>query len=300
MTLDTSSYNIPVARSVAALRAAVKAWRQEGETVGLVPTMGAIHEGHLSLVDLAQEKVGRTVVSIFVNPTQFGPGEDFNTYPRQEADDAHQLATRGVDLIYAPDVTEMYPDGFSTTVHVTDVAEGLCGGSRPGHFDGVATIVTKLVLQCAPDIAVFGEKDYQQLQVIRRVVADLNIPTQVIGGATLREKDGMAMSSRNAYLSDNERGIASSLNETLAQACRDLTAGKLPADVLRSGRGALEQSGFDQIEYLEIRKAANLAPLADEALPISDSVRVLVAVRIGGTRLIDNMGAEPPSATQKL
>jgi pantoate--beta-alanine ligase len=196
---------LPIVRTVAELRAQVAGWRKAGQRVGLVPTMGALHEGHLSLVRLAREHAERVVVSVFVNPTQFSPNEDFDAYPRDEAHDAGLLAGVGCDLLFAPGVAEMYPPGFATTVTVAGVSEPLDGTARPGHFVGVATIVSKLLNQCGPDVAVFGEKDYQQLQVIRRLARDLDLPVEIVGGPTARAEDGLALSSRNAYLSAAER-----------------------------------------------------------------------------------------------
>ncbi|MBP7649736.1 MAG: pantoate--beta-alanine ligase, partial [Phenylobacterium sp.] len=201
---------LPIVRTVADLRSQVAAWRKAGETVGMVPTMGALHAGHLSLVTLAKTKAVRVVASVFVNPTQFAPHEDFDAYPRDEAKDAGLLESAGCDLLFAPSVAEMYAPGFSTTVTVSGVSEPLDGAARPGHFAGVATVVSKLLLQCGPDIAVFGEKDYQQLQVIKRLVADLDIPVEVIGAPTARAEDGLALSSRNAYLTPAEREAAPS------------------------------------------------------------------------------------------
>ncbi|MEM8826947.1 MAG: pantoate--beta-alanine ligase, partial [Pseudomonadota bacterium] len=200
-----------IIRTRADLTAAVSGWREQAETVALVPTMGALHAGHLALVTAARQAATRTIVSIFVNPTQFGPGEDLSRYPRQETADAAALADAGADLLYAPGVEEMYPDGFATNVRVGTLAEGLCGDARPGHFDGVSTVVTKLLNQARPDIALFGEKDWQQLAIIRRLAADLDFPTEIRGVPTVRDADGLALSSRNAFLSAAEREAASTL-----------------------------------------------------------------------------------------
>jgi pantoate--beta-alanine ligase len=197
--------SIATVRTVRDLRAEVAKWRKAGETVALVPTMGALHAGHLSLIGIAKNHATRIVASIFVNPAQFGPKEDFKRYPRDEAGDLAKLAQAGVHLVYIPDTAEMYPQGFATKVSLPSLTEDLCGAARPNHFEGVATVVTKLLLQCAPDVAVFGEKDYQQLLVIKQLVRDLNIPVQIIPGPILREEDGLALSSRNGYLSLAER-----------------------------------------------------------------------------------------------
>jgi pantoate--beta-alanine ligase len=279
--------NLSVVRTVADLRARVARWRAAGDKVGLVPTMGALHEGHLSLVEAARRQgANHVVVSVFVNPTQFGPNEDFSKYPRQEAADAAKLATVGADLLYAPDVGEIYPDGFFTTVHVASLTDGLCGPLRPGHFDGVATVVSKLLLQCLPDVAVFGQKDYQQLQVIRRMVRDLNIPVMIEGAATVRDETGLALSSRNAYLTPEQLTIARQLNRVLFT-----MADRIAADPNRCrseiewGLEELRVAGFDRIDYLAVCDAASLKPLEIADRP----ARVLAAAFIGKTRLIDNV-----------
>lgn len=286
MTLDTSSYQIPVARTVADLRAAIADWRKQGLTVGLVPTMGALHDGHLSLVDLVKTKVDRCIVSIFVNPTQFAPHEDLDAYPRTEAADAAKLTGRG-DLIFAPTATEMYPQGYSTTINLTGVTGPLEGEARPTHFAGVATVVAKLLLQALPDVAAFGEKDWQQLQVIRRMVADLDIPVKIIGGAILRESDGLAMSSRNVYLSTDERKAAGQLNVIVKDTAAAVAAGKPISTATAEGTQRILALGFAHVDYLEVRDAATLAAFdADKA---TGNARILVAAKIGKTRLIDNM-----------
>lgn len=278
---------IAIVRTVADLRAQVGAWKRAGERVALVPTMGALHDGHLSLVSLAKTRAERVVASIFVNPTQFGPNEDFDAYPRGEARDAELLAGAACDLLFAPSVAEMYPQGFATTVSVTGVSDSLDGAARPGHFNGVATVVTKLLLQCAPDIAIFGEKDYQQLQVIKRFVRDLDIPVEVLGAPTSRLEDGLARSSRNAYLSEAEREVAASLNRALAEAVRRLKAGESVERVEATGRAALERAGFQRIDYFDVRGADDLSHPGPG--PLSVPARVLAAAVIGKTRLIDNM-----------
>ena len=260
-------FELPVVRTVPELRARVRAWRAAGERVGLVPTMGALHEGHLSLVRRAKDSAGRVVATLFVNPTQFAPGEDFQAYPRDEARDAELLASVGCDLLYAPTVDVMYPEGFSTTVTVSGVSAELEGAARPTHFAGVATIVSKLLIQAEADVAVFGEKDYQQLLVIRRLVRDLDIPVEIVGAPTARERDGLALSSRNAYLSEDERTLAGRLNVVLADMARTLADG-----AFRFGH-----SGAEDLHRL------GPGPVGDEP------ARVLAAVRVGRTRLIDNM-----------
>lgn len=278
---------IAIVRTVADLRAQVASWKRAGERVALVPTMGALHEGHLSLIALAKTKADRVVASVFVNPTQFGPSEDFDAYPRGEARDAELLAGAGCDLLFAPTVGEMYPQGFATSVNVTGVSEPLDGAARPGHFAGVATVVSKLLLQCGPDVAVFGEKDFQQLQVIKRVVRDLDIPVEIVGAPTSRLEDGLARSSRNAYLSEAEREVAGRMNVALADAVRRLQAGEPVERVEATGIAALERAGFQRIDYFEVRNADDLSHPGPGPLTVPG--RVLAAAMIGKTRLIDNM-----------
>jgi pantoate--beta-alanine ligase len=275
-----------VARTVDALRARLAPWKQAGDRIGLVPTMGALHAGHMALVDAAQAGCRRVVVSIFVNPKQFGPNEDLAAYPRREAVDLDLLRGAGIDLAFVPPTAEIYPPGFATLVRVGGLCDGLCGAQRPGHFDGVATVVTKLLLQSLPDAAYFGEKDYQQLMIVRRLVSDLDIPVRIEGVPTVRQPDGLALSSRNRYLSQEERRIA----PTLARVLRDIAAAlaAAPAAVgpeIARGRDELARAGF-AVEYLEIREAATLSPLA---AAIAAPARVFAAVRLGRTRLIDNM-----------
>jgi pantoate--beta-alanine ligase len=277
--------SLPVSRSVADLRAAVARWRAQGDSVALVPTMGALHDGHLSLIACAKTLAARVIVSIFVNPTQFGPREDFSRYPRQEAADSAALATMGTDLLYAPPVEAIYPPGFATTVTVAGLTDGLCGAFRPGHFAGVATVVTKLLLQAGPDVAVFGEKDYQQLQVIRRAARDLDIATRIVGAPTMRDAQGLALSSRNAYLSGDEKTAAVQLNKVLATIAERLKAQPdAVAGALADGKAALAAAGFAKLDYLEVCDADTLAPLSIVDRP----ARVLVAAWLGRTRLIDN------------
>lgn len=269
-------------RSLSELRSGTAAWRAAGEAIALVPTMGALHDGHLALVAEAKRRAPRVAVSIFVNPRQFGPNEDLAKYPRREAADARLLAAAGVDLLWAPGVEEMYPAGFATTISVAGVSAGLDGAARPGHFDGVATVVTKLFNQVRPDIALFGEKDYQQLAVIRRMVADLDLPIEIVGVPTQRDDDGLALSSRNAYLSPDDRRAAVALPRALGAAARAIEGGGEAAAALDTARAALVAAGFT-VDYVELVDAASLeAPVVDRPM------RLLAAARIGGTRLIDN------------
>ena len=271
-------------RTIRDLRAQVAVWRDAGERVALVPTMGAIHAGHLSLLAEAKAKADRVVTSLFVNSLQFGPREDFQAYPRDEAKDAAALAAGGSDLLYAPESSEMYPPGFSTKVRVGDLTEDLCGAARPNHFDGVATVVAKLLLQCAPDITIFGEKDYQQLLVIKRLVRDLDIPVEIAGGAIVREDDGLPFSSRNAYLSPAERKIAPVLYQTICNVAADLEQGRGADDASAAARFKLEAAGF-RVDYVAVRNPDTLEALHG---PVKDA-RVLAAVHLGKTRLIDNL-----------
>jgi pantoate--beta-alanine ligase len=276
---------LPIARSVAALRRQVRAWRGEGLSVGLVPTMGALHEGHLSLVHLILGRCDRAIATIFVNPKQFGPREDFAAYPRGEADDAAKLARAGAHLLFAPTPDEMYPPGHVTTVAVGGtLTQGLCAPFRPGHFEGVATVVCKLLLQSLPDRAIFGEKDWQQLQVIRRMARDLDVPVAIDGGPTVREADGLAMSSRNAYLSAEQRRIAAAVPRLLQETGARIAAGSPIAPALEEMRRALPAAGFDSVDYVELRDGESLAALAAP----QPGARLFVAAHLGKTRLIDN------------
>jgi pantoate--beta-alanine ligase len=279
---------LPVVRTIANLRARVGAWRGEGLRIGFVPTMGALHEGHLSLVRLAGTRADRVVASVFVNPTQFGPNEDFDAYPRDEARDAELLAGAGCHLLYAPSVAEMYPPGASTTVTVSGVSEPLDGKARPGHFAGVATVVTKLLNQCGPDVAVFGEKDFQQLQLIRRLARDLDIPVEIVGGPTARAPDGLALSSRNAYLSDAERPVAGRLNVILRRVLERVRVGEPVETAEREAIAELLAAGFSKVDYVEARTPETLERLGPGS--VKGPVRVLGAAHIGRTRLIDNLG----------
>ncbi|CAA7611887.1 pantoate--beta-alanine ligase [Magnetospirillum sp. UT-4] len=280
--------DLDIVRTVAELRQRVKYWRDQGLSVAFVPTMGALHEGHLTLVRVGLELADRVVASVFVNPTQFGANEDLSKYPRQEAKDAELLAGAGCALMFAPGVEEMYPAGFATTVTVAGVSEGLCGTVRPGHFAGVATVVTKLLLQCLPDIALFGEKDWQQLAVIRRLACDLDIPARIVGVPTVREPDGVAMSSRNAYLSPEDRARAPALYAALQAVAAGLREGRGAAELCHRASADLLAAGFHAVDYVEVRDAATLAPVEHLAAP----ARILAAARLGGARLIDNIGVE--------
>ncbi|HVA14395.1 MAG TPA: pantoate--beta-alanine ligase [Stellaceae bacterium] len=280
---------LPVARDIAALRRAVAEWRRAGTVVALVPTMGALHRGHLALIAHARARADRVVASIFVNPTQFGPHEDFGRYPRDEEGDAAKLAAASCDLLYAPEAAEMYPAGFSTTVSAGALAEPLDGGFRPGHFAGVATVVTKLLLQARPDLACFGEKDYQQLQIIRRIARDLDIDCAIDGVAIVREPDGLALSSRNAYLTPDERRIAPALHRMLSDAVARVTAGAVPQDAAAAGAAALLQAGFAKVDYVALCDAETLQPLvAGKGGGRDRPGRALAAAWLGKTRLIDN------------
>jgi pantoate--beta-alanine ligase len=281
--------SIATVRTVKDLRTEVAKWRKAGETVALVPTMGALHAGHLSLIAVAKAHAKRIVASIFVNPTQFGPKEDFKRYPRDEAGDLSKLAQAGVDLVFIPDATEMYPQGFATKVSLPSLTEDLCGAARPNHFEGVATVVTKLLLQCAPDVAVFGEKDYQQLLVIKQLVRDLNVPVQIVAAPIVREEDGLALSSRNGYLAPTERKTAAILHQVLSEAAAALANGEGCDAVTSAGRFKLEGKGF-RVDYVAVRDPETLAPLFG---PIKGPARVMGAAYLGTTRLIDNVPAAP-------
>ena len=272
-----------VIRKVSDLRAAVAAWHAAGDVVGLVPTRGALHAGHLSLVQAAQSDCTRVIATIFVNPKQFNSAVDLAKYPRTEATDLALLKQAGVDILFAPLPEEVYPAGFATTVSVGGVAGPLEGASRPGHFDGVATVVTKLFGMSRADRAYFGQKDWQQLQVVRRMVADLNLPIDVIGIETLREADGLAMSSRNARLSPRARTIAPALYAAMTRAAAALRAGQTGA--LKTCAAAVLAAGFDSVDYIELRDADSLEPLTTPTKP----ARLLAAAWLDGVRLIDNI-----------
>jgi pantoate--beta-alanine ligase len=277
---------VPVVRTIAALRRAVARLRRRGEKIALVPTMGALHAGHLALVRYAHRRVDRIVVSIFVNPAQFAPHEDFGRYPRTFASDLAALGKAEADLVWAPSVETMYPAGFATRLDPGGPATaGLEDAFRPHFFPGVATVVAKLFLQCLPDVAVFGEKDYQQLKVIAHMARDLDLPVKVVGAPTVREKDGLALSSRNAYLTPDERAVAPTLHRVLTLCAAKIAEGRPVTTIMAEGRTAIERAGF-RLDYLEARHAETLAPVHSLE---NGPVRLLVAAKLGNTRLIDNV-----------
>lgn len=277
------------------LRTAVADLRRGGARLALVPTMGALHEGHLTLVREAKKRAERVVVSIFVNPMQFGPNEDLDAYPRVMEEDTRLLKAEGVDLLWAPPVSEMYPAGFASSISVQAVSAHFCGEARPGHFDGVATVVCKLFNQVLPDFAFFGEKDWQQLAVIRQMARDLNLgapqPEAIHGVGIVREPDGLAMSSRNRYLSPDQRSAAATLPQAMRSAIARIEAGEAPAAALAELKQALDMAGFHQIDYAGLADAISLKPVD---MVGERPVRLLVAARIGTTRLIDNMPVRRP------
>ncbi|MBL8680386.1 MAG: pantoate--beta-alanine ligase [Myxococcales bacterium] len=285
-----------VVREPAAFQRAMDEARARGRRVGFVPTMGALHEGHLTLAREARARVGDhglVAVSIFVNPTQFGPNEDFSKYPRELERDVARCATAGVDVVFAPDAASMYPAGERTRVTVRALSEPLCGPFRPGHFEGVATIVTKLFALAGRSVAVFGRKDYQQWRILSRLAEDLMLPVEVVGVRTVREKDGLAMSSRNRYLSDEDRQRASAIPKALGDAARAWERGERDASALREGAEAKLRAVADSIDYVDVRDPSSLEPYAG-----GDRALLAVALRVGNTRLIDNvvLGEEPAPA----
>jgi pantoate--beta-alanine ligase len=280
---------VQIIRDLKGLHAALEKLRADGGTVAMVPTMGALHDGHMTLVHEAKRRASHVVVSIFVNPTQFGPNEDLSAYPRQEEADAKLLRAAGVAILWAPSVEAMYPSGFATSIHVAGVSEGLCGAARPGHFDGVATVVAKLFGQVRPDVALFGEKDYQQLAVIRRLVTDIDLRVEIVGVPTARAPDGLALSSRNAYLSPADRAAAVALPQALHSAAQAIRNGGSVAEALASARAALSTAGFARIDYVALCDATSLAPLESLDRP----ARLLAAAVLGKTRLIDNISVNP-------
>ena len=275
-------------RDIPALRSAVAALKSDG-LVALVPTMGALHDGHIALVEEARRHADHVVVSIFVNPRQFGPNEDLDAYPRREAKDAQMLQAAGVAILWAPTVEVMYPDGHATNISLSGVTEGLDGAARPGHFDGVATVVTKLFNQVQPNVALFGEKDYQQLAVIRRMVRDLDMPVEIVGVPTQRAEDGLALSSRNAYLSEDERHNALALPRALGEAARQMEKGAAVDAAIARAIAMLAAHGFDPVDYVSLCDAQTLEPITVLDRP----ARLLGAARLGRTRLIDNIAVNP-------
>ncbi|MEL7091979.1 MAG: pantoate--beta-alanine ligase [Pseudomonadota bacterium] len=275
----------PIVRTRAQLREMTHGWHMAGERIGVVPTMGALHDGHLSLVARAKEMADRVIVTIFVNPKQFNSAEDLANYPRTEHEDAVKLERFAVDAIYVPDGDEMYPGGFATNISVAGLTDVLCGAHRPGHFDGVATVVTKLFTQTAADLAFFGEKDFQQLQVVRRLSADLDLGVEVVGCPTIREIDGLAMSSRNLLLSDQARGRAATLFDVMEEMAEALTKGAAMADLLPGAKSRLAAAGFGEVDYLELRRIDGLALVERAEVP----ARLFAAVWLAGVRLIDNI-----------
>jgi pantoate--beta-alanine ligase len=277
-----------IVRTVAEMRQHVRAWKAAGQRVALVPTMGALHEGHLSLVRIARQHADRVVATIFVNPKQFAPHEDFDAYPRGEAADVEKLASVGCDLLFAPNGAEMYAPGFASAVSVSGVSEPLEGAARPQFFGGVATVVAKLFNQSQADVAVFGEKDYQQLQVVKRMARDLDIPVEIIGAPTARAEDGLALSSRNAYLSADERAAAVALPTAMKLAAAEVAAGGRIDEAEQKATAALKAAGFGQVDYVEVREASDLSRLGPGPLGDAEG-RILIAAWLGKTRLIDNM-----------
>lgn len=278
----------PIIRPLSDLRAIVANWKRAGETVAVVPTMGALHQGHLSLVRAAKANCDRVIVTIFINPKQFNNPTDYDNYPRTEEKDAQKLTPFDVDVVYVPDGPTMYPDGFATNVSVAGLTDVLCGAHRPGHFDGVATVVAKLFLQTGADKAYFGEKDFQQLQVVTRMARDLDIPVQVVGCPTIREEDGLAMSSRNLLLSDRARTWVPELNAAMEEMAEGLLAGGDIKALHATATARIERAGFTEIEYLELRACDTLETLTAPTRP----ARLLAAAWLAGVRLIDNIAVE--------
>lgn len=285
---------LPILRDVQALRAQTQTWRRAGLSIGFAPTMGALHAGHVSLVQLLKQRCDRVIASVFVNPTQFAAHEDLSRYPRDEAGDAQKLAGGGCDALFAPTPDVMYPAGFSTRISVDGVSADLEGAARPQMFGGVATVVTKLLCQVGADAAAFGEKDYQQLLVVKRLVRDLNLPVEIIAGETVREADGLAMSSRNAYLTPQERAIAPAMHRALVSAADALRTGAALDAVLEAAANAMLHAGFASVDYVAARDAETFAPLTHG--PLTQPARLLAAARLGSTRLIDNIAAAPASS----
>ncbi|KGB53447.1 Pantothenate synthetase [Sphingopyxis sp. LC81] len=274
-----------IIRDIAMLHRAVTALKQGGKSVALVPTMGSLHDGHLSLVRMAKRVADHAVVSIFVNPTQFGPNEDFAAYPRDEARDAAMLVEEGTSLLWAPDVATMYPGGHSTHIEVAELGADYCGAARPGHFDGVATVVAKLFNQVRPDVAIFGEKDWQQLAIIRRMARDLDFGIDILGAPIARDDDGLALSSRNAYLSPEQRAAATVFPRALNTAAKAIADGADVGEALARAETVIVGGGFDSVDYVALADADSLERLSAFRKP----ARLLAAARIGKTRLIDNL-----------
>lgn len=287
-----STAEVQIVRKTHELRAVVKSWRQDGQSVALVPTMGALHEGHLSLAHEALKRCDRVIMSIFVNPTQFSPEEDLDSYPRTFEDDVDKFGAAGGHLIWAPTANEMYPEGFATRIIPKGAAEGLETDFRPHFFGGVATVCCKLFTQTLPDYAMFGEKDYQQLCVVRQMVRDLDLPLEIVGCPTVREADGLAMSSRNAYLSVSERKTAAHIYDVICDVARKVESGGHIMEACQTAEAALKTAGFGQIDYVAVRDAETL----EAAIGVADRpLRVLAAAWLGKTRLIDNVPAGPGS-----
>ena len=274
-----------IIRTLVELRSKVAGWKAAGESVAVVPTMGALHQGHLSLVRAAKEACDRVIVTIFINPKQFNNPDDYKNYPRTEEEDARKLIALKADVVYVPDGEQMYPNGFATTVSVEGITQGLCGAHRAGHFDGVATIVTKLFTQTQADKAFFGEKDYQQLQVVTRLARDLDLPIEVIGCPTIREEDGLAMSSRNLLLSDRARTWAPELHRAMEEMSEGLLAGGVLETLRAAAVSRVERAGFTQVEYLDLRSADQLELMTTPDRP----ARLLAAAWLAGVRLIDHI-----------
>ena len=280
-------------RRIADMRSLVQSWRADGLTVAVVPTMGGLHPGHISLVGRALANADRVITTLFVNPTQFGANEDLDKYPRTEESDARMLDEAGCHLLFAPKPTEIYPPGFATRVLVDGLTDTLCGAARPGHFDGVSQVVAKLLNQAQADVAVFGEKDWQQLAVVRRMARDLDIPTRILGAPTVREADGLAMSSRNRYLTADERATATTLPQTMKTAIRNCLDGDDLTEIQMRSIGALVQAGFQSVDYFEFRTAYDLDLV--KSFDPSAPTRLFVAAHLGKARLIDNMACAAPA-----
>jgi pantoate--beta-alanine ligase len=289
MSLREWEPELQIIHRLSALRDRLKLIRQDGEQIALVPTMGALHRGHMALIETAKQQAKRVVVSIFVNPRQFGPNEDFASYPRSTDEDSALLAGAKVDLVWMPSADDIYPPGYASTVSVAGLDKGLCGAKRPGHFNGVATIVAKLFNQVRPDFALFGEKDWQQLTIIRRMALDLDLSVDVIGVPTIREADDLALSSRNAYLTKKERKAAAQLPAAMRQAVAEMEAGMRVAGALDTVKQHLVSVGFEAPDYVTLAGAEDLSPMKKLDRP----ARLLVAARLGKARLIDNMAVNP-------